>query len=577
MAVLRWLLPMTAVVVLPLCCSCSRATPAAGGAKAKGSAAPAKAPASSATKKDEPAAKPAVTVPATAGKGGATALQPGAVPAAPPADKPATWNPEPGTRNSEPGTRTPEPAAAPPTALSVEESILIALRNNIDLRRSRLADRQAELDRSTALAQFLPSLSASVTRSHDDVVDGPDTTADTVSGSVTQRTPIGTTVTGRVSQSRDATSGSGDRDYSSSASAEVRQPLLAGAGTAAALYDFRAADLGRSASASDLARTAQSTAFQVRRLYWSAVQDELSLAANRRSLESADYFLKAAKAREEAGQASKLDVSNAEIQRSSREVALTLAEARREQGLDSLKQALDLPLEERLALSSAARAASVSVDRERTLSLALERRPDLVAARERLDVVRLDVERKRRNAWPSLDLVAGYTASGSGDDSRASQTAEEHNVRVGVELSVPLGLVSSRNARQKAELDLRRGELDLHRREIEVQAEVRRVLRDLTASERNMASYEKRLEAAKLAAAAAKALYERGRASSFDVVRSEDDLLSAELGLAGSQADYLSRLAELDLVSGRPVSELLPGSTLPTVKSELKREAPAGR
>ena len=364
MAVLRWLLLMTAVVVLPLCCSCSRATPAAGGAKAKGSAAPAQPPASPAAKKDESAAKPAVTAPAMAGKGGAAAPQPGAVPPTPPADKPPTRNSELGTRNQEPGTRNPEPA--PPTALSVEESILVALRNNIDLRRSRLADRQAELDRSTALAQFLPSLSASVTRSHDDVVDGPDTTADTVSGSVTQRTPIGTTVTGRVSQSRDATSGSSDRDYSSSASAEVRQPLLAGAGTAAALYDFRAADLGRSASASDLARTAQSTAFQVRRLYWSAVQDELSLAANRRSLESADYFLKAAKAREEAGQASKLDVSNAEIQRSSREVALTLAEARREQGLDSLKQALDLPLEERLALSSPAQAASVAVDRERT-------------------------------------------------------------------------------------------------------------------------------------------------------------------------------------------------------------------
>jgi outer membrane protein TolC len=90
-------------------------------------------------------------------------------------------------------------------------------------------------------------------------------------------------------------------------------------------------------------------------------------------------------------------------------------------------------------------------------------------------------------------------------------------------------------------------------------------------------SYEKRLEAAKLAAAAAKALYERGKASSFDVVRAEDDLLAAELGLAGSRADYLSRVAELDLVSGRPVNELLPGARLPDVKSELQRGSEPGK
>ncbi|HOX07479.1 MAG TPA: TolC family protein [Planctomycetota bacterium] len=471
-----------------------------------------------------------------------------------------------------------QPATPPsPTSLSVEESVLVALRNNIGLRRTKLADRQAELDRASALAQFLPSLSASVSREHDAVVEGADTTSDSVSGSVTQRTPIGTSLTARASQSRSAVSGDSDRDYSSSASAEVRQPLLAGAGTAAAFYDFRSADLGRTASARDLERTAQSTAFQVRRLYWSALQNDLSVAANRRSLESADYFLKAAQAREAAGQASKLDVSNAEIQRSSREVALTLAEARREGGLDSLKLALDLPLEERLALSTQVSRAPLPADLAEAPALALRRRPDLAAVRTRLEVQRLDLERKRRNAWPSLDLVGGYTVTGSGGSADESQTASDHQTRVGLELSVPLGLVAARNALQRSELELRRAELDLRSREADVQAEVRRVMRDLSAAERNVASYEKRLEAAKLAAAAAKALYERGRASSFDVVRAEDDLLAAELGLAGSRADYLSTLAELDLASGRPVHELLPGGRPPEIGTGPGQEPSSGR
>jgi outer membrane protein TolC len=553
MRVLRVLLPASLLLAAALCSGCGP-SPAAGDRGGRGTRGTAAAQPAPPVQPQAPAAQPAAPAPAI----------PPIAPTAP------TVKPDPSGKS----TLGAPAAPAGPTTLSVEESVLVALRNNVDLRRTRLADWQAALDRSSALAQFLPSLGASISRDHDEIEHAPDTTTDTASGSFTARTPIGTTITGRVSQSVGGTSGVSDnaRDYSATASAEVRQPLLAGAGTAVGLYEYRAADLGRSASARDLERTAQSTAFQVRRLYWSALQDELSLAANKRSLESADYFLKAAQAREQAGQASKLDVSNAEIQRSSREVALTLAEARREQGLDSLKQALDLPLGERLALSSPAAHAPVTVNMEDIPKLALKRRPDLASARDRLEVMRLDVERKRRNSWPSLDLVAGYTTKGAGSDTDESQTADDHDVRVGLELSVPLGLVAARNARQRSELELRRGELDLHSREVGVMAEVRRVIRDLDASERNVASYEKRLDAAKLAAAAAKALYERGRASSFDVVRAEDDLLAAELGLASSRADYLSRVAELDLVSGRPVNELLPNAKLPDVKSELKRE-----
>jgi outer membrane protein len=452
----------------------------------------------------------------------------------------------------------PAPPASAPIKLTIEECVLIAVRNNIELRRARLSDRQAELDRSSALAQFLPTLSASTSGQQHDVADATDTATDSVSGSLTQKTPLGTTLTVTGSQSRDRTNGESERDYSSSLSAEVRQPLLSGAGPAAALYDYRAANLNRFASSGDLERQGQSTVFQVRQLYWNALQDELAVAANQRSLESADYFLKSAQAREAAGQASKLDVSNAEIQRSTREAALTLAQAQLEEGRDALKQALDLPLGERLALGSAPTFAPVAREPEQLLRTALQRRPDLAAARDRLHVLSLDLERKRRNAWPTLDLVAGYTTSGAGTSPDQSHNYDDHTTRVGVELTVPLGLVASRNALERAELELRRGRLDLHRREQQVEAELRRVLRNLAASERNIASYEKRLEAAKLAAAAARALYERGKASSFDVVRAEDDLLAAELGRDGSRADYLSRTAELDLVCGRPVSQALP-------------------
>ena len=264
---------------------------------------------------------------------------------------PAAFSGEPPATVKESKPPAPNPPTAdrlPPTdfaiRLTIADCVLAAVRNNIDLRRARLADQQAELDRRSALAEFLPTLSTSGNRSHLQDKRGPESDATDGSVAVTQKTPLGTTITGRASQSHADTEGA--MDNSSSVSAELRQPLLAGAGPAAAFYTYRTAQIARAASAGDLDRQGQSTVFQVRKLYWSAIQNQASLQANRRALASADYFLKATQAREEAGQASKLDVSNAQIQRSSREVALNLAESALENSLDDLKTALDLPLGE---------------------------------------------------------------------------------------------------------------------------------------------------------------------------------------------------------------------------------------
>ncbi|MHC4916433.1 MAG: TolC family protein, partial [Planctomycetota bacterium] len=403
------------------------------------------------------------------------------------------------------------PETKPGVELTLRDCVLIALRNNVDLRRQRLSDRSAELTRSSALAEFLPSLKASGDLDRSEVEDGG--TAYTRSGSVTLsgKTPWGTSISGTATQSRDR-EGDGS-DSASSVSANLRQPLLYGGGLPAAFYDYRTSRLNRAASREDLVRQAQLTVYNVRRLYWSALKNGLVVQANRQALDSANRFLETARARLKAEQASKLDVSGAEIQRSSREVALTSAEATLEDSLDNLKESMDLALSERVALPvDVPEYRAPPRDPGKLLTRALERRPDLLAARERLEVKRLDVGRKRRNAWPTLDLVAGYSISGAGGSTADSHNFDDRRGSVGLELNVPLGLVKRRNDYRKASLELHREELSLHKKEVAVERELRAVMRDLRAAERNLASYRKRVEAAELAAAAAKALYERGKA-----------------------------------------------------------------
>jgi outer membrane protein TolC len=438
--------------------------------------------------------------------------------------------------------------------LTVAQCVEIALLNNVDLRRQRLRDRQAGLDQSSALAEFLPTLTASGTRSqnHRDYQD--DVYERRGSAGLSTKTPWGTKLSTTANQSRTKTGGV--TSSTSSIKAELRQPLLHGAGLSSAFYGYRSARHRRVASREDLTRQIQSTVFNIRRLYWAALKNGLEVQASRRALASANRFLEATEARLKAERASKLDVSNAEIQRSTREVALTGAEANLEDGLDSLKEAMDVSLSERLLLTSVADYKPARRDRGKLLKQCLRRRPDLRAARERLQVQRLDLARHKRESWPNLDLVGGYLWSGSGEGTDDSHNYNSRKASVGLELNVPLGNVKRRYDLRKAALELRREELGLHRLEVSIERELRSVLRDLRAAERNLASFVKRVAAAKLAAAAARELYARGKASSFDVVRAEDDLLDAELGLARSRADCLTLAAQLDLVSARPVSEL---------------------
>jgi outer membrane protein TolC len=440
----------------------------------------------------------------------------------------------------------PKPVAV---GLTVEDCLTITLRNNISLRRQQMSDDQAGLDLRSAAAEFLPSLSASSSLNRtDDGLGGPNSYTRSGSATLSGKTPWSTSYSASASQSR--TRDGGSLSSSSTLSAELRQPLLYGGGAANSFYGYRSALRQRAASRLDLQRQRQATVYETKRLYWAALRNKLELETSRRSLKSADYFLKATQARVQAKQASRLDVSNAEIQRSNREVALINAEAALEGSLDDLKIQMDLPLTEAINLTSSPAYQAGKIDETGLLAMVLGR-PDLVASRRRLEVKTLDLARQRRNAWPTLDLVASHSISGDGASTDASHSYRSGTSQLSLELNLPLGMVKRRNDLRHKQLELRREKLSLHSKEVSARRQLRSALRDLRAAERNLASFSKRVEAARLAAAAAAALYSRGKASSFDAIRAEDELLDAELGLLRSQANCLTRQANLDLVIGR--------------------------
>src|SRR6185295_20384319 len=105
------------------------------------------------------------------------------------------------------------------------------------LRINRISDRESDLVVRTERSKFLPTLGSSLEHSGGDSGRGSQhSNTTTLGGSVTQKTPWGTTVTGSTNLSADhPQSGSSKRlDYGLS----VAQPLWKGFGTDVNLHDL---------------------------------------------------------------------------------------------------------------------------------------------------------------------------------------------------------------------------------------------------------------------------------------------------------------------------------------------------
>jgi outer membrane protein TolC len=191
----------------------------------------------------------------------------------------------------------------------------------------------------------------------------------------------------------------------------------------------------------------------------------------------------------------------------------------------------------------------VKVDRNVLMAMLRNRNPELQALG--FDVERLDKEVAvaQRNFYPDIGLGAEWMqmpASGGGSDT---------DVRVGVELNLPIWRSSYRAGELQARAMARRARHEKKDLENSLAARMERALYEFENSERQVRLYDDVLvPRAQELIGASEAAYLAGTIDFLNLISAQQTLLQFRLERERSWADQQQRLAELEMLVGADLS-----------------------
>ena len=182
------------------------------------------------------------------------------------------------------------------------------------------------------------------------------------------------------------------------------------------------------------------------------------------------------------------------------------------------------------------------------LIAAQERNTNVVAARLRAEVARLDIRTNESSRLPQLDLTASYGRNDT-SESMIGQDAEEG--RIGLNLTVPIFTGGANVARLDAARAtyLQRSEELRAAREL-AESEVRTAWRTVRASKRRIAARERAMRSTRTALRAVRDGYEVGTRTLSDVLAAEQSALRAIQEFNAARHDYVVAVVDLKLAAG---------------------------
>ncbi len=490
--------------------------------------------------------------------------------------------------------RAADPAA--PLNLTLQEATRRALEHNTTLAVERENLEQAGLGILGARGAYDTLWSADLGwRRHTDPINSafsgapagklaPENESGTASNSFSQLLPTGGSVSLLTGWERATTNGAFtilSPAYSTDIVASLRQPLLRNLAIDPAREAIRVASANRDASQARLRRTVSDTISQVDAAYWSLVAARRNVLSLESSVGLADRQLSETKIRVDAGALSKTDVAQPTAERERRKGDLALARQRVEEAENTLKLLVlgdpsDSAWPAQIVPTDDPESAAEPVPLTAALDTALSRRPEISEARAARTRVAVQVDGRKSDLLPRLDLVAAYGRRGlagrenpnavglngqpvvvpgalEGGWGRSYGTIRDNefpDASVGVSFSLPIGNRTARANLAIAKSALSQATIGVSAAEQQVQAEVRNAVFALDSA-------RQRIEAARAARVAAETQlyaeqerFQVGLSTNFLVLTRQNDLTNARVTETSALTDYRKAETELARATG---------------------------
>jgi outer membrane protein TolC len=438
-------------------------------------------------------------------------------------------------------TPPPPTAEGAPLRLSLSEAVALGVRDNRTIKSAYLARAAQRFDLVVARSQFLPhiNLVAGVSR---DTTGGIRTTSTTLAPTGTWLLPTGATV--QFAWSQGSTAAGGAPGVLESTSVNVTQPLLRGAGLAVNAAPVRIAALQEQINKLALKTTVSDTVTQIVLAYRALVQAQEAVRLAQAALDRSQALLDTNQALISAGRMAAADLLQTKADFANERVSVLQAEQQRASAQLALLQMLAVDLRTNVVAADPIDANRTEIDLERVVALALDNRMDVLAQRKTLEQDRETLRVARSGRLWDLSVVAG--ASRDRVSGAAAAFLPQSNSTVGLQLSIPIGDFTLKQAEIHASTNLRVDEVKLEDLRQTAEAQVRDAVQQVDGAWAQLAAAR---EAQALAAQALKFENDKlkaGRASNFEVLSFEANLKTAEVQALNAGIAYLNALTSFD-------------------------------
>jgi outer membrane protein len=463
--------------------------------------------------------------------------------------------------------------------LSLQECILIALSENLDIRVTGYEPLKSEQDIYAARGEFDPVLQSSYTYSRSNQSQNQQTVAFGGFNSVESfSTVTNATLSGKLhygtqyalSWDMEKTESTFSRfveEHSGSLSLQLTQPILRGFGLKYNKVRISIANNTRIASDAQLRLTVLNTVAEVIKAYWDLVGAMENLKVRSESLDNAERLLKVNQTRREIGTAADIEVLQAKAGVATRQSEFISARQNISDASNLLKnylnmrdgdlfsQALVVPIDRPnprdpsdLDMEAYAAGVIASIDE------ALAKRPEMQIRQIDIDNAALEEYRTRKEILPQLDLVYGYTTGGRDHKLRETLTGiqerQDYGYSYGVQGSIPIFNRTARGTFNKARLTRRQAEMNLEKIRQQLMLNVNLAASKVASNAILVQSNKQatRLQIANVAAEEKR--LQLGVTTSWQVLQIQEDLTIAQVQELISNIEYEKALVELQLAEG---------------------------
>jgi outer membrane protein len=331
------------------------------------------------------------------------------------------------------------------------------------------------------------------------------------------------------------------------------------------INEIKAAELVRLAEENRLSRTRDELIFNVSSTFYGILSQEKVINSLKFSLNAMEEQRKKTAAMLEVAKVAKVDLLRTEVR---------LADL--QQSLEKETNVLDIQKRLLATLLGLDEKANLKIDgkltfekkgfsSEQLVPLALDRRPDYQAARDKMEAQAKKVDVARAGHAPNVNLVGSYGYRGTGVvdafDERSIRSPQnrgpwyDDDGQVGVVLTLPLFEGGRITAKVKEEwAALAAAQERLRKLNLQVRQEVEIAVLDVRSSSERVKATEKAVEQARESLRIESLKYSLGSGSITDVLDAQSALLQTETTYYRALSDFRTAIARLKLAVGGELS-----------------------